>query len=174
LYIGLAVLAIVAAVTRHHLGLQTILTPDQFHDLGKLIFGFCILWTYLFWSQYLPIWYGNIPEETGFVLLRTREQPWMTVSWTVLTLNFLIPFPVLLSQRVKRIPAALAVVCMLIVVGMWLERYILVVPSLWQEMTLPLGLIELCILAGFFAGYTLVFLAFVREFFPVFFLAVRQ
>lgn len=118
----------------------------------------------MFWCHYLPIWYGNLPEETGFLLIRLAEQPWAAVSSVVLVLNFLIPFPVLLSQRVKHVPKALAVLGILIVLGMWLERYVLVVPSLWHDASLPLGILELCMLAGFFGGYALAFLTFLQVF----------
>lgn len=165
LYAGLAVL-MVGALGARKLGLQELPTPAESHDLGKLIFGFCLLWTYLFWCHYLPIWYANLPEETGFVLRRLSSQPWAAVSLVVLTLNFLIPFPVLLSRRVKQRPTALAGLGLVIGLGMWLERYVLVVPSLWQPTSLPLGVLELCLLAGFSGSYALAFLGFVRVFIP--------
>lgn len=164
-YAGFAVVAIGAVVAHAKLDTPSLPTAQQSHDLGKIIFGFCILWAYLFWCQYLPIWYGNLPEETGFVLTRLAEQPWASLSFVVLVLNFLIPFPVLLSKRIKHIPTALASLGMLIVLGMWLERYVLVVPSLWPEASLPLGIMEVCILAGFFGAYGLAFLTCVRMFF---------
>ena len=164
IYAGLAMLMLGAVAAHKTLDIQVLPTAAQSHDLGKLIFGFCILWTYMFWCHYLPIWYGNLPEETGFLLLRLAEQPWAAVSSVVLVLNFLIPFPVLLSQRVKQVPKALAGVGILIVLGMWLERYVLVVPSVWHDASLPLGVLELCMLAGFFGGYALAFLTFVQVF----------
>ena len=164
LYAGLGVLAIIAVIARSSFGLPALFPPERAHDLGKLIFGFCILWTYLFWCQYLPIWYGNLPEETGFLLVRLHEEPWTDMSFVVLLLTFLTPFPLLLLQWVKRTPAVLAVVSLIIVVGMWLERYILVVPSIWHEPSLPLGWIELGVLVGFFALFTLTFLTFMRAF----------
>ena len=164
LYTGLGALAVIAVIARSSFGLPALFPPERAHDLGKLIFGFCILWTYLFWCQYLPIWYGNLPEETGFLLIRLQEEPWMDMSFVVLLLTFLTPFPLLLLQRVKRTPAVLAVVSLIVVVGMWLERYILVVPSIWHEPALPLGWIELGMLVGFFALFTLAFLTFMRAF----------
>ena len=155
LYAGLGLLAILAALTRAS-------TAERSHDLGKLIFGFCVLWTYLFWCQYLPIWYGNLPEETGFLIVRLFDEPWAAVSFVVLLLNFLLPFPILLLQGVKRAPTALACISALILVGMWLERYVLVVPSIWQEHWLPLGWIELGVLLGFFALFTLALRAWMR------------
>ena len=157
LYAGLSLLAILAVLMR-------VAAAERSHDLGKLIFGFCVLWTYLFWCQYLPIWYGNLPEETGFLVVRLFDEPWATVSFVVLLLNFLLPFPILLLQWVKRAPTALAGISALILVGMWLERYVLVVPSIWQEDRLPLGWIELGVLLGFFALFTLAFRAWVRIF----------
>ncbi len=165
LYAGLAVL-MVGALGAHKLGLQALPTAAESHDLGKLIFGFCLLWTYLFWCHYLPIWYANLPEETGFVLLRLASQPWAAVSLGVLTLNFLIPLPALLSRHVKQRPTALAGLGLGVGLGMWLERYVLVVPSLWQPASLPLGVLELCLLAGFSGSYALAFLGFVRVFVP--------
>ena len=157
LYAGLSLLAILAVLMR-------VAAAERSHDLGKLIFGFCVLWTYLFWCQYLPIWYGNLPEETGFLVVRLFDEPWATVSFVVLLLNFLLPFPILLLQWVKRAPTALAGISALILIGMWLERYVLVVPSIWQEDRLPLGWVELGVLLGFFALFTLAFRAWVRIF----------
>ena len=160
LYAGLSLLAVLAVPRR----VATLFSAERSHDLGKLIFGFCVLWTYLFWCQYLPIWYGNLPEETGFLAVRLFDEPWTVISFFVLLLNFLLPFPILLLQWVRRTPAALACISALILVGMWLERYVLVVPSIWQEDWLPLGWVELGVLLGFFALFTLAFRAWMRVF----------
>ena len=162
LYAGLSLLALLAALRRA----PGLFPAERSHDLGKLIFGFCVLWTYLFWCQYLPIWYGNLPEETGFLAVRLFDAPWSAVSWVVLFLNFLLPFPILLLQWVKRTPVALAGISVLILVGMWLERYILVVPSVWHEDRLPLGWVELGVLLGFFALFTLAFRVWLKIFPP--------
>ena len=160
LYAGLSLLAVLVVLMRA----PVLFSVERSHDLGKLIFGFCVLWTYLFWCQYLPIWYGNLPEETGFLAVRLFDEPWSAVSCVVLLLNFLLPFPLLLLQWVKRAPAALACISALILVGMWLERYILVVPSLWQEDGLPFGWVEVGVLLGFFALFTLAFRAWMKIF----------
>ena len=121
----------VAVMTRKFLQWEAHSTPSHFHDLGKLVFAFCLLWTYLGWSHYLPIWYGNLPEETGFLLVRARS-PWAPLAGTVLAACFVIPFVVLLSREVKRRAGSLFAICAVVVVGMWLERYLLVVPSVWS------------------------------------------
>lgn len=162
-YLGLATLAIIAVLTRKHLKLTGQIGRTQFHDLGKLIFGFCLVTGDFFWSQFVVIWYGNLPEETGYVILRAMEMPWAPLSWTVLTVSFIGPFIILLSRRVKENPRTLFTVTSFIVAGMWLERYILVVPSLWHDPSLPLGWIEFSITLSFFAAFTLSYLAFVTR-----------
>jgi Ni/Fe-hydrogenase subunit HybB-like protein len=162
-YVGLATLAIIAVLARRHLKLGGEIGRTQFHDLGKLIFGFCLVTGDFFWSQFVVIWYGNLPEETGYVILRAMEMPWAPLSWAVLIVGFIGPFLVLLSRRVKESPWTLFTVASFIVAGMWLERYILVAPSLWHTPSLPLGWIELSITLGFFAAFALSYLAFVTR-----------
>lgn len=164
LYVGLACLALLATAARRLLRLEHLITPAQFHDLGKLLFAFCMITGDFFWSQFLVIWYGNLPEETGFILLRARQLPWMPISWTVLLVSFLGAFLVLLSRRLKEHPAGLSAVAAAILLGMWLERFLLVVPSLWRGSSLPLGLPELLITGGFAALFLLALLAFGRAF----------
>lgn len=166
LYLGLAFLGLVAASSRPRSILAEDLGGKELHDLGKLLFAFCLLWMYLFWSQYLPIWYGDLPEETRFVLARIREEPWRTVSVAILVLEFVVPFVALLSRRVKTSPFGLGLVSGSIVIGIWLERFVLVVPSVWRGPTLPLGATEILITAGFLAGYALAFLSLARAFPP--------
>ena len=131
-----------------------ILRPQQFWDLGKLTFGFCILWAYLFFSQFLPQWYGNLPEETQWMILRTREMPWKALGWTVLSFSFIFPFVLLVSRDVKKTPFALSFVCLIICVGIWLERYIVIMPQL-SPSAIPFGLTELGITVGFMSFYVL-------------------
>lgn len=164
LYVGLACLALLAAAARRLFRLEALITPGQFHDLGKLLFAFCMLTGDFFWSQFLVIWYGNLPEETGFILVRARQLPWAPLSWTVLLVCFLGAFLVLLSRRLKEHPAGLSAVATCILLGMWLERFLLVVPSLWREASLPLGIPEFLITVGFAALFLLTLLAFARAF----------
>lgn len=156
LYAGLGLLAVLGWLLPTPAGSE-VKGRSVSHDLGKLLFGFCILWTYLFWCHYLPIWYANLPEETGFLIVRLHTAPWQGVSWAVLLLNFLLPFPLLLLQWTKRTPRALAAVGASVVAGMWLERYVLVVPSVWHEAGLPLGWPELGVLGGFAALFAISF-----------------
>ncbi|MBI2987491.1 MAG: polysulfide reductase NrfD [Deltaproteobacteria bacterium] len=162
LYLGLAALAIVSALTRKYPKPEGGIGTAQFHDLGKLLFAFCILTGDFLWSQFAVIWYGNIPEETEYIILRTMEMPWAPVAWGVLIGTFVVPFLVLLSRGVKENPRSLLVVASVILIGMWLERYLLVVPSLLHQETLPLGWMELFITLGFFGAFVMTYLMFER------------
>lgn len=104
--------------------------PDRLHDFGKLVVAFCLLTTYCLYSQLLPIWYENLPYETGFVIPRLRFAPWRGVGMALVVLVYLGPLVMLLTVRAKRRPGSLAVVCLLILAGLWLERWWLVGPSL--------------------------------------------
>jgi hypothetical protein len=162
LYLGFAVIAITTIVVRKLLRLEEAVTREQLSDLGKLIFAFCLLTGYLLWSQYLVIWYGNLPEETGFLILRTKTVQWLPAAWGVLFLVFVFPFLALLTRRVKRSPTLLLLIASMIAVGMWLERYLLVAPSLDPAQGVVLGWMDLMITGGFFALVVLTYTAFLH------------
>lgn len=128
MYIALAFGAVVAAMVRKRGLLESYIGKYELWDVGKLLFALSMFWTYLMWSQYLPIWYGNIPEETGFVIKRTMGayREW---SFAILALCWLIPWWILLPKASKQKPAILAFAAMIALVGMWLERWTIVAPS---------------------------------------------
>ena len=163
LFIGVAFLALTAIWARDRLRLQAYIGDRQLSDVGRLLFGFCILWTYMLWSQYLVIWYGDLPEETVFVADRMQGS-WAPVTWIALLMAFGIPFILLLSRSIKTNRRALTAIALLVLVGMWLERFILVAPSLWHEAGLPLGLIEGLITAGVFSLFWWCYGTFLRTF----------
>ncbi|HIC15881.1 MAG TPA: hypothetical protein EYO83_12165 [Gemmatimonadetes bacterium] len=109
-----------------HIGLQ------QRHDIGKLAFGFCVFWTYLFFSQYIVIWYGKLPWEQAWIVRRSDEV-WGGLSGLVILLCFVIPFAGLIGRKPKTKPVLLAFFTSVILVGMWLERYVMLAPSLHHE-----------------------------------------
>jgi hypothetical protein len=151
-YATLAFLAIAGAVLRTAWGLEKHLTVDQTHDLGRLLFGFCLLTGGFFWAQWLVFWYGNLPEEIGYVIHRYYEMPFAPLAWVMTYGAFVAPLVILLSKSLKRRPRQLAVVAAWIVAMMWLERYVWIVPSIWKGPGAPL-LIELLITAGFLGGF---------------------
>ena len=131
-YSAIAAIYLFVLLAKDRLGLKGYLLSRQFHDLGKLTFGFAIFTGYLFYAQLLVIWYGNLPEETRFVILRTKLDPWKPWAWAVLFMIFVIPFLTLLSRKIKikRIP--MMIITIMVLIGLWMERFLLVVPSLWE------------------------------------------
>ena len=138
-YTGIAALYLVTRLAAKSEALRSQIHPRHFHDLGKLLFAFCLFTGYLFYAQFLVIWYGNMPEETSYVILRVKLTPWEPLAWVVLCMTLVAPFLLLLSRKAKllRLPAIL--ISLIILVGMWLEKLILVAPSLWKQGTIPTG-----------------------------------
>ena len=159
---GLCGLAVMATLLRKYMGIDYF-ASTQWHDLGKLIFAFCIFWAYLWFSQYLVIWYGNLPRETIFIETRSSA-PWTLISIAFFAFVFVLPFILLLPQKIKTVPPYLASVAGLILVGFWLERFAMVVPSIWHEGNVPLGLIELLITLGFLGLFGLSYAAYASTF----------
>jgi hypothetical protein len=163
-YSALAMLVILTALKSSSAGLKDYISNRHFYDLGKLLLGFCLLTGDFFYSQFLVIWYGNLPEETKYVILRVRRSPWEPLAWAVLTVCFLIPFVVLLSRKVKMRPNPMILLSVLILIGMWFERFLLIAPSLWKGQTIPFGFEEVFITAGYFGGMGLTVLYFLNKF----------
>ena len=121
--------AVMSLALRRAMGLEHLISGKQLHDLGKLVFGFTVFWAYLMFSQFLVIWYGNLPEETWFIFYRLYG-PWRPVGVAVFCLVFLIPFIGLLGVRPKRHPPTFLAFALVSFTGIWLERYLEVVPSI--------------------------------------------
>ncbi|HEX6925716.1 MAG TPA: hypothetical protein VF167_09800 [Longimicrobiaceae bacterium] len=154
---GVAATTIAAVFYRSRLGLQDYITRSQYHDFGKMLFAFSVFWMYLNWSQYIVIWYGQLPWEQDFFVQRFNE-PFGPLSAAVVILVFVMPLLGLLTRAPKMVPQVLVFFALSILVGLWIERFLLVYPSLWEEETLPLGIPEIGIGLGFFglfvAAYT--------------------
>jgi Ni/Fe-hydrogenase subunit HybB-like protein len=156
LYTGFALLSILT-VAANARGLATV-PPSAVQDVAKLQFGLSIMWMYFFWSQYLVIWYGNVPIETRFFVRRFFVQPWLTLSWVVMVIGWLIPFIYLLKRLTGRPPqrhTPLVVVAVFGLVAIFLERLLVIVPSVDPAAGLPLGWREILITAGFLALFVL-------------------
>jgi hypothetical protein len=165
-FVGLGALIILAAIIYLRRGQGSGLTPNHFHDVGKLFFAFCLLWADFFYVQLNVIWYGNIPEETHYVILRTMLPPWRGLAWTVFIVCFMVPFAVLLNKRVKTRPNPMIALSALVILGIWLEHLLLLGPALSHGATeLPLGITDGLVFAGFL-GLMVLALAFTFRAFP--------
>jgi hypothetical protein len=162
---GVAAVAIAVALLRKPLGLTRFITPRQFHDLGKLVFAFSVFWMYLNWSQYVVIWYGLLPWEQEWFVHRFSE-PFTIFAQLVPILVFVIPFLGLLARPPKMVPGVLAFFAGMILVGHWLERFMLIVPSFWEEEAthFPLGFTEIGIGLGFLGVFVACYLWYARSY----------
>jgi hypothetical protein len=152
---AICAMALTAVILRPRLGTHNAFqNPRIRHDLGKAVFAFSVFWVYLLFAQYIVIWYGDMPVETFFIVQRVYVMPWKPLSYAVVILVWVIPFLVLLGVRPKKTPAILGSVALGGLVGMWLELYVLVVPSLSQHVV-PFGWIELLITIGFLGLFVL-------------------
>lgn len=163
-YTALAVLVVLSYLAMNFMGMHRFIKPQHFHDLGKLLFAFCLVTGDFFYSQFLVIWYGNLPEETRYVILRVKQAPWETLAWCVLIICFGIPFLVLLSRRIKLRPFFLLLTSGVIMIGMWFERFLLIAPSLSKEGGMNLGLPEVLVSIGFLGAVSLTVLFFLKRF----------
>jgi hypothetical protein len=112
--------------------LNKLMGPQQLHDLGKLSFAFTVFWAYLFFSQYLVIWYGKLPWEQAWIIHRA-EAPWGTLSAWTFVICFVVPFAGLLRMKAKLNPFTLSLFTSVILIGLWMERYLMVVPSIHES-----------------------------------------
>jgi hypothetical protein len=130
-----------------------VVRPDQFHDLGKLLLAFTMLWAYFSFSQYLIIWAGNLPEEIPWYLARLGGG-WGPLALAVLVFHFALPFVVLLSATVKRRPGALATVAGGLLVARAVDVYWTIAPAFHPDGPAPhwLDLATLVAAGGLFLG----------------------
>ena len=150
---GLAVV-LIGAIWLHRAGALPELGASHVHDLAKLLFAMSTFWAYLWVSQYLLIWYANIPEETAYYLTRT-EGGYRFLFWTNLILGWLVPFVMLLSRRSKRSSASVVRACVVVLLGRWLDVYLQVAPSTSPEHA-GIGVLDVALLGAFAAGFFLV------------------
>jgi hypothetical protein len=108
--------------------LAGVVTDEHLHDLGKLLFAFSTFWMYIWFSQYMLIWYANLPEETTYYLARTTGA-YELLFVVNMVLNWLVPFLLLLRRGPKRRPELVAKVAVVVLVGRWLDLYMMVVPT---------------------------------------------
>ena len=132
---------------------------EHLHDLGKYLFGFSIFWTYLWLSQYLLIWYSNIPEETVYYVERVNN--FETLFYLNVIINFLFPFLALMTRNSKRQPLVLAVVAIIVLLGHYIDLYLAVIPGAVGHENAKIGLLEI----GLPFFYIALFLAIVFVFF---------
>jgi len=128
IFSGIAALIIAMAALRKFLHLEAYLHPVHFQNLGKLLLMMSLLWAYFVFNERLTVWYGNASAERE-VFLVTQRGSFAPLFWTMVTCNFVVPF-IFLSIKKLRTITGCVIASFTVVVGMWLERFLIVVPSL--------------------------------------------
>jgi len=156
---GLAALTLLVVWLRQRNAL--VVTDAHLHDLGKLLFAFSTFWMYLWFSQYMLIWYANIPEETIYFVERLHGY-WGSLFVLDMVLNWVGPFFALLPRRNKQNPGVLVKVCVVLLAGRWLDLYLMIMPSFAGPRP-HIGAMEIGLVAGGVGLFLLAFLSTLRQ-----------
>lgn len=146
-----ATLALVIYILQHAGRLTRAVTVEHYHDIGKLAFGFVVFWAYIKFSQYMLIWYANIPEETVWYHARQMNDWWIGVSLVLLFGHFVAPFLALISRWPKRRTHTLAFASVWLLLMHWIDLYYIVMPPIFPphgEHGAPLHLSDFALLVG--------------------------
>lgn len=148
---GLCAITVILIVLQKA-GYMNWVNENHLHDLGKLIFGFSIFWTYVWFAQFILIWYANMPEETVYFYKRWEPEykPWF---WLSIIVNFLAPLLLLVDRDVKRKQNSMLFVAILLLAGHWLDYYIMVMPGT-VESHRGFGIVEIGTALGFVGLFT--------------------
>lgn len=144
---GLAFTTLLITILKDHGYLQMI-NQNHLHDLGKFVFAFSIFWTYTWVSQYLLIYYSNIPEESVYFVERMQSETYKPVFYINLILNFFFPFLVLMTRDSKRHTVFLKLVCAVVMIGHWIDFYQMITPGTLGENG-GFGLLEIGLIMTF-------------------------
>jgi molybdopterin-containing oxidoreductase family membrane subunit len=166
IFSGIAGLLIAMAVLRRVLHLEDYLHPIHFENLGKLLLVMALLWGYFVFNERLVTYYGNEPSEMT-VFWRTQRESFAPLYWTMVIGNFVLPL-VLMGIRRFRTITGCVIASLGVIVGMWLERFLIIVPALGSKY-LPYSHgryepqpVEFIIAGATFAAMTLLYVLFVK------------
>ncbi|HEY0246409.1 MAG TPA: quinol:cytochrome C oxidoreductase [Mucilaginibacter sp.] len=152
---GLSVIALLTIYLRSK-GYLSWITEDHLHNLGQLMFGFSVFWTYLWFAQFLLTYYANIPEEAEYFYKRWEPQ-FKFWFWLNIVINFATPLLVLMKRDSKRMVSVLKITSIILIIGHWLDYFIMIMPGTvgaqanWYN---EIGWIEIGVFIGFGGLFT--------------------
>jgi hypothetical protein len=153
---GLAFIALIVAILKDA-GYLKVVNANHIHDLGKFVFAFSIFWTYIWFSQFMLIYYANIPEETVYFIARMKTAPYSWIFFLNLILNFVLPFLLFMTRDAKRFTSTIKVICPIVIVGHWFDFYNMVTPGVMKTHG-GFGLLEVGVAMIFGAAFLFVVL----------------
>ncbi len=156
---GTAFVTLVAALLISAGALKGFLNENHLHNIGKMLFAWTGFWAYIYFCQFMLIWYANMPEETTYFLRRT-EHGWMPYMVALPLLKFVVPFVLMLPRDAKRKPSRLIPVAVLVLFAQFWELFLMVAPALGhgaEAAHAHVPIVELAGTAGFVGLFTLVF-----------------
>jgi Ni/Fe-hydrogenase subunit HybB-like protein len=168
IFSGIAALILAMAVIRKAFHLEKYLRPVHFNNLGLLLLTMSLIWFYFTFAEYLTSWYGNEPGEMA-VFRSKVSGAYAPMFWGMVACCFIIPFPILAFKRTRTIKGTM-IASALIIVGMWVERFLIIVPTLSQpKLTFNWGMyrptwVEILLTAGTFGYFVLLYAVFTRLF----------
>jgi Ni/Fe-hydrogenase subunit HybB-like protein len=168
IFSGLAGLIVALNIIRRSMHLERYLLPHHFNNLAKLLLLMSLLWLYFTFAEHLTVWYGNEPKEMSVFDARVRGR-FSTEFWFMVFVNFVVPFVLLGIRRLRGITTA-TIASVGVLVGMWLERYLIIVPTLsMPRLSAAWGRyspswVEISITAATFAAMAALYLVFAKVF----------
>lgn len=138
---GMAILGLFVIYLKSK-GYMEVVSDEVVHDIGKFMFAFSIFWAYIWLAQYLLIWYANLPEETIYYDIRLNNQVFEPLFLTNIVMCFILPFLVLMMRNAKRNPKVMILAASIILVGHWLDMYLMVMPGVLGTAA-SIGLVEI-------------------------------
>jgi hypothetical protein len=151
-YHGVVIVTLIVIIL-DKLGYLPFTNKYHYKDFSKYIFILCIIWAYTWFAQYILIWYANIPEETVYYLPRTKGE-FTVFFYAEFIINWLIPFILLLSGKIASNRLALAIICIILIIGNWIDLYQQIFPGTVHHF--ELGFIEIGSFLGFLGLFALV------------------
>lgn len=143
---GMSVIMLFVVTLKKHNYMEMV-TKEHIHDIGKFMFAFSVFWTYVWFAQYMLIWFGNIPEETTYFKIR-QHGPYSLIWYSVFIINFCMPVIILMSRPSKRNYFTVVFMAMTLIFGHWLDFFIITMPGPLGE-HFSINWYELGIFAGF-------------------------
>ncbi len=151
MWVSAMVIALILVLYLKRKGYLPQLNNSHVHDMGKWVFAVSFLWSYLWFSQFMLIWYSNIPEEVTYFTTRINNYPGLL--WTIFGINFAVPMVLLMSRDAKRNPRFLILVGAIIIIGHWLDTLMMVMPGSVGHDFHGVGLLEAGMFTLFLGGF---------------------